>query len=148
MLLLNLTGSRVSMHHTQENSKQLPDSRSHSSPPLNLPPYTLLLHAVYKKHIALLEPLSKSFRSHCEAPISSSLSGGKCKCAGVEMLQSRREVSGPRKPCYLWGCEAHRLKINLHKMTYWKLLSLLLLINASFFFGHRECLRAEQREKD
>lgn len=68
ILLPNLTGSRVSMHHTQENSKQLPDSRSHSSPPLNLPPYTLLLHAVYKKHIALLEPLSKSFRSHCEAP--------------------------------------------------------------------------------
>lgn len=56
-------GPRVSMHHTQENTRQLPDSPGPSSPPLN--PSLL---AVYKQHIASLEPLSKSFRSYCEAP--------------------------------------------------------------------------------
>lgn len=56
-------GPRVSMHHTQENTRQLPDSPGPSSPPLN--PSLL---TVYKEHIALLESLSKSFRSRCEAP--------------------------------------------------------------------------------
>lgn len=63
MLLLKSRGPRVSMHHTQENTRQLPDSPGPSSPPLN--PSLL---AVYKEHIASLEPLSKSCRSHCEAP--------------------------------------------------------------------------------
>lgn len=64
------------------------------------------------------------------------------------MLQSRREVNERRKQCYLWNSEARWLKINSHKMTYWKLLSLLLLINASFFYGYRECLREGHKEKD
>lgn len=63
MLLLKSRGPRVSMHHTQENTRQLPDSPGPSSPPLN--PSLL---AVYKEHIASLAPLSKSCRSHCEAP--------------------------------------------------------------------------------
>ncbi len=63
MLPLESMGPRVSMHHTQENTRQLPDSPGPSSPPLN--PSLL---TVYKEHIASLEPLSKSFRSHCEAP--------------------------------------------------------------------------------
>lgn len=61
--LLKSRGPRVSMHHTQENARQLPDSPGPSSPPLN--PSLL---AVYKEHIASLELLSKSFRSYCEAP--------------------------------------------------------------------------------
>ncbi len=63
MPLLKSMGPRVSMHHTQENTRQLPDSPGPSSPPLN--PSLL---TVYKEHIAWLEPLSKSFRSHCKAP--------------------------------------------------------------------------------
>lgn len=60
---LQSRGPRVSMHHTQENTRQLPDSPGPSSPPRN--PSLL---AAYKEHITSLEPLSKSFRSHCEAP--------------------------------------------------------------------------------
>lgn len=63
MRLQESRGPRVSMHHTQENTRQLPDSPGPSSPPLN----SSLLN-VYKEHIASQEPLSKSFRSHGEAP--------------------------------------------------------------------------------
>lgn len=92
MLLPKSRGPRVSMHHTQENGRQLPDSPGPSSPPLNPSPL-----AGYKEHIASLEPLSKSRRSHCEThppPTSSSVSGGKCKRAEVEMLQSAGDVNG------------------------------------------------------
>lgn len=98
MLLPKSRGPRVSMHHTQENARQLPDSPGPRRPPLNPSPL-----AGYKEHIASLEPLSKSRRSHCETPpphahlptpTSSSVSGGKCKRAEVEMLQSAGEVNG------------------------------------------------------
>lgn len=56
-------GPRVSMYYTQENTRQLPDSGGPSSPCLK----TSLL-AIYKEHIASLEPLSKSSPSHCKAP--------------------------------------------------------------------------------
>lgn len=98
MLLPKSRGPRVSMHHTQENARQLPDSPGPSSPPPPPGPSPL---AGYKEHIASLEPLSKSRRSHCEPhstapppPTSSSVSGGKCKRAEVEMLQSAGEVNG------------------------------------------------------
>lgn len=63
------------------------------------------------------------------------------------MLQSRREVNGWRKQCYLWNSEAHCLKINLHKMTYWKLLILLLLINASFSMGTESVWEKDRERK-
>lgn len=54
-------------------------------------------------------------------------------CRSENVAEPRGEMNGRRKRCYLWSWEAHMLKINLHKMTYWKLLGRLLLINASFF---------------
>lgn len=79
MLLPQSRGPRVSRHHIQENTRQLPDSPGPSSPP------------VPGSNIASLGPLSKGRRSHGQSPhppTSSSVSGGKCKRAGVEMLQS------------------------------------------------------------
>lgn len=62
MPLSKSRGPGVSMHHTQENTRQPPDSPDHSSLPLN---HSLL--PVYKEHITMPEPLSKGFPPHCEA---------------------------------------------------------------------------------
>lgn len=75
------------MHHTQENIRQLPDSPGPGSPP----PQNPSLLASYKEQSGPAEATSKELSLAPRGPpISSSLSGGKCKCAGVEMLQSQR----------------------------------------------------------
>lgn len=58
---VEVEGPRVSMHHMQENTRQLLDCPGPRS-------LGLSLLTVYKKDITSLEPLSKSFRSHCKAP--------------------------------------------------------------------------------
>lgn len=132
ILLLKTKGPRVSIHHTQENTRQFPDSLGPQQSTVQSLP-ARLLYGAHRPHCSHFQ---RAFVHMARPPISSSLSGGKCKCAGVEMLQSHREVNGWRKQWYLWNSEAHWLKINSHKMTYWKLLRPLLLINASFFYGH------------
>lgn len=134
------------MRRTKANAGPLADSPGRSSPPLNSSPLQ-----VYKEHIAWLEPLSKSFRTHCEAPhfLLSLSQEGNVSVQEWKCFHCGREVNGRRKQCYLWNSEARWLKINSHENDELETSqSSAADFNASSFYGHRECLIEGRRGKE